>query len=473
MEKNGTAKSLIDTWIESQKKMVDMVAENAQKFTPKPVTETVEKSADQYKNWLDGQMAFFNNSAEKVKNTTESTFEKTNHQFTNWMNSQMDAYKRMSDAGNMWNNFSNFGSTGFSNPFAANMPEEWKKGFEAYTSYFSNWNKNIASLQQEMTKNFQGNGNAADAFKGFFSNAANFAKFTEMWLPMWKSIQDKTFTVESFKAAFSPEKLKSYVDNIFQYAPEQVRNMYQNAVNQGSEAFAKFNEMNGNSYQQAMGNWKNMMSAMPSGHETFANLNNSYSQMAQSMQQMFAPAMKMMSPGANKDQMEKWALISDKMAKYNLKQAEMQYMMYVTGAKAMEKTAEMVANKLQKSEGIADMKALYTEYLNLNDKVYVEFFESNEYAAIMAEVNTLNMQLKKEVELQMEKAFAHLPLVPRSEMDELYLTVYELKKEVKNLRRELDKVSTVAAPKAESKVAETKAADTSTTNTAKAKTTKA
>ena len=40
--------------------------------------------------------------------------------------------------------------------------------------------------------------------------------------------------------------------------------------------------------------------------------------------------------------------------------------------------------------------------------------------------------------LQMEKAFANVPLVPRSEMEELYKTIYELKKRVRTLEKEAE-----------------------------------
>jgi hypothetical protein len=46
--------------------------------------------------------------------------------------------------------------------------------------------------------------------------------------------------------------------------------------------------------------------------------------------------------------------------------------------------------------------------------------------------------LKKKIENQMEKAMSNLPLINRSEMDELYLTIQGLKSRITILESQLD-----------------------------------
>ena len=57
------------------------------------------------------------------------------------------------------------------------------------------------------------------------------------------------------------------------------------------------------------------------------------------------------------------------------------------------------------------------------------------------------MKLKKEMELQVEKSFSGLPIATRSELDELYKTIYDLKKQVRQLESmmEMDAESEEAA----------------------------
>lgn len=72
----------------------------------------------------------------------------------------------------------------------------------------------------------------------------------------------------------------------------------------------------------------------------------------------------------------------------------------------------------------------------------------------------------------MEKSLAHLPLINRTEMDELYKTVYELKKQISKLVK-FNKASVVnmvatATKTAESATAATESKTESSKETAKA-----
>jgi polyhydroxyalkanoate synthesis regulator phasin len=56
----------------------------------------------------------------------------------------------------------------------------------------------------------------------------------------------------------------------------------------------------------------------------------------------------------------------------------------------------------------------------------------------MAEVNAIQLKLKKDVEGQVEKMMVGIPVATRSEMDEMYKTIYELKKQVRQLQKMVD-----------------------------------
>src|SRR5690606_1163222 len=87
---------------------------------------------------------------------------------------------------------------------------------------------------------------------------------------------------------------------------------------------------------------------------------------------------------------------------------------------------------------VNNITALYQEWLNIGDKVFVELFESDEYSQLMAEVSAIQMKLRKEYETQIEKSMSGFPIATKSELDELYKTIYDLKKEVRQLVKMLD-----------------------------------
>src|SRR5690606_24301006 len=144
---------------------------------------------------------------------------------------------------------------------------------------------------------------------------------------------------------------------------------------------------------------------------------------------------KMMGPNQQTKLMMEWNDIANRMAIYNIKNAELQYMVYNQGAKVMDNLAESVAKKIENGEEANSIMAIYQEWLNIGDKTFVELFESEEYSKQMAEVNALQLKLRKDIELQMEKFMVGVPVATRSEMDELYKTIYELKKQVRELEK--------------------------------------
>jgi BMFP domain-containing protein YqiC len=130
--------------------------------------------------------------------------------------------------------------------------------------------------------------------------------------------------------------------------------------------------------------------------------------------------------------------LTNHMNVYNLKNTQMQYMMYATGMKAMDEVSENLYTRMRNGEDFNSFSNVYQEWLNTNDKHFVTLFETEEYSKLMSEVSALQLGLKKKIENQMEKAFSNLPLINRSEMDELYLTIQGLKSRISMLENQID-----------------------------------
>ncbi len=158
-----------------------------------------------------------------------------------------------------------------------------------------------------------------------------------------------------------------------------------------------------------------------------------------------------MTPTQDTKTMQEWNQIINQVNVYNLKSAEMQYMVYQQGMKVMESIAETLMHKIENGEDVNSMMKLYQEWLNLSDSRFVELFETDEYSKLMAEVSALQLRIKKAVETQMEKMFVNVPVATRSEMDEVYQTIYDLKKQVRQLQSMLELDTETTAPKATKK----------------------
>ena len=164
------------------------------------------------------------------------------------------------------------------------------------------------------------------------------------------------------------------------------------------------------------------------------------------MNQATAPMMRMLGNSSYTNQANMSNELMNEFNLFIIKNTQVQYATYQAGVDAANEFAENVYTKMQNGEDMSNFMNVYSEWLNTNDKHLTTLFSTAEYSKMQAELNTFGMKLKQNMNAQMEKAMQNLPVVPRSEMDELYKTVYELRKRVNMLEKELDAETEVSMP---------------------------
>ena len=491
---NQNTNNIVDSVVNAQKQAVDNVVENAKKFANgnSLVNETVQKGSEWYKNWLDNQTSFFKTSTEKAESATENVTEnasKMNEFYTNWMNSQANWAKQMWETSQEWfKNTANNASAANSNPMgqwnnmmnnwsnwsntmnqannwntqwnnwmnqaqSAFSMDAWKKNTDNMSSLYNQFTETLNTNFAEMQKNMQ-NGTVQDAYRNMVNVAEGFSRFNQMWAPMWKSIQEKTFNMDMYKQWMNPVMYKEMMDKYFGFMPEGTREYMQQMSTMMQDNMKQFGQFGNNGYMQM----RSMMNSMPfNANEMFGGMMNNYTQWYNMVNDAMSPITKMMTPNQHTKTMMEWQDIANRMMVYNIKNAEMQYMIYNQGAKVMDALAQNVLGKIEKGEDVNSMMALYQEWMNLSDKTFVSLFESDEYSQVMAEVSSLQMRLKKDMEAQAEKFLVGVPVATRSEMDELYKTIYDLKKQVRELEKlAVNNISGNAAEEAAPKAKSTK-----------------
>lgn len=379
---------------------------------------------NQAKQMWEMNTGFFQNAMNNTKNAaTNNPMEMWNNMMTNWNNwmSNMNNTQNWFNGLQNWNNMFNMDS--------------WKKATENWTGIFNQYSEALNSNFAKFQENMQ-NGTTQDVFKNMMNASEGFTKFYEMWMPMWKNIQDKTFNMDVYKEMMNPAAYKEMMDKYFGFIPETARQYMQQATEMFQNNFKQATQGNWNNYQQMRNMFAN---AFPmNSNDVFGNIMNGYNTFYNSMNEAVAPFTKMMTPNAQTKAMMEWQDISNRIAVYNIKNAELQYMMYTQGAKVMDNLAQSIVAKIEKGQEVNSMMALYQEWMNISDKTFVELFESDAYSELMAEVSAMQLKLKKDIEMQMEKFMVGIPVATRSEMDEMYKTIYDLKKQVRQLEKMLD-----------------------------------
>jgi len=489
--------TFMDTMMEAQKNLLNSTVENTKKLANGNmlVNETIEKGSEWYKNWLENQKNIFTQTTEKATETANTVKENAgsmNDFFKNWYNTQMswgknlwetsqnalkDAASKATSSNpmeqmtngynnwmNQWNSmFSNMNTTNnwmnnmqqFTNTNPFNM-DAWKNTTSDMNNIINQWYQMLSNGFSEWQGHLQ-NGTTQDAFRNMLNSSESFTKFYEMWAPMWKSIQDKTFNTDMYKQFMNPAAYQEFMDKFFGFMPEGTRQYMQQMTTMMQDGAKQFgsNGMNG------LNQMRQMMSTMPgmNGNEMFTNMLSTYQNMQTMMQNAVSPIAKMVTPNQYTKNMAEWQDIADRTMVYNIKNAQLQYMMYAQGTKVMDALAESIMHKVEQGEEIKSMLALYQEWMSISDKNFVSLFESDEYSQLMAEVSALQLKLRKDMEGQMEKMLTNIPVATRSEMDEMYKTIYDLKKEVRQLSKmlEIDGDVTPQAAASEETVSETAA----------------
>ena len=146
--------------------------------------------------------------------------------------------------------------------------------------------------------------------------------------------------------------------------------------------------------------------------------------------------MKLVTPGKEKETIEANIQLLDKISEYSVRQSELQYHFYTTTQKAFETTAKTTYEKFSTTTNATETLAFndfYNEWLKINETLYTDLFNSNEFSKIKGDVISLGMDIKKHFEKQFETMFNVYPVAFRSEVDELTKTIHDLRKQVKNL----------------------------------------
>src|SRR5690606_14165409 len=99
--------------------------------------------------------------------------------WNNWMNN-MNQAAQWNDMMSKWQAM---------NPFNAGV---WKKANENWTGVFNQYYEMLNNSCSTLQKNLE-DSNTQDAYRNMVNVSEAFTRFAEMWMPFWKSIQEKTF----------------------------------------------------------------------------------------------------------------------------------------------------------------------------------------------------------------------------------------------------------------------------------------
>lgn len=431
-----TTNPVIDTLVESQTQFVNNWMESAKKMQAAFTSGNIASEGQSlYKEYFDKQTNLFKNfqqNSAEMFNTQENNPQEF---FKNWFNQQAKFAKQMADFNQSINSsFQNFGKP------AQDYMANFSQANNAFTNIYNAWMSTLNSTFDTMSRQMNGNLNK-DVFSNFMQGNQVFTKMIEVFQPMMDAMQKGQFNMDSFKNYFTTEQLNNLTKQMFGgvYDQAAIKEVYDNGIKQLHSFFASQNNLSKEYYSQM----QNIANNFPHlfGNSSISNMRDLYGHMSNVFGKTFEPLLKVVNPGKEKEQVEEMIALMDRIAEYTIKQAEMHSFLQNTTKNSVEKVAEKFVEKYGKMNNVSEVptaQELFSEWVKVNEQLFTELFASEEFSKVKAEALNLSLDVKKQFEKQFENNFGHFPVVFKSEVEDLSKTVYELKKQVKELQAKLN-----------------------------------
>lgn len=445
----NNTKELFETVMETQQKAMNSFVETANKFQEAMKSDNpLEKSSEVYKNWWENQMAMFNTISTEYKpeNKMNQSFDKTEDFFKNMYAAQMDAFKKATDFNlGLYNSMSSFGKS------ANETSQNFMNLNSTWNTLFESWNKTLNTTMQSLNTMMPG-----QMHKELFQNAMNtnalYFKLQEFYKPFFQAFQTKDFSFDGFKNLFDPTHYKKVTEELFAnfFPTSNLNSMLDNNVKMVQDFFTNNQNLN-KDFQEY---WKLFTDKFPhlvSGDfvkftDTFKGVNNN-------LTDTFSPLMKLVAPSKEKENVELAMANFDKAASFQMKLNLLQNHLYKTGQKVSNEMFSLMTEKVKDVNFTTSFQPFFNEWVNINEKHYTELFSTDEFSKLKAELTTLSLEIKKNLEKQFENRVESLPIVVKSEMDELYKTIHDLKKTIKTLENKVTSAETTTTKTTTKKVA--------------------
>jgi class III poly(R)-hydroxyalkanoic acid synthase PhaE subunit len=431
-----TANPIIDSIVETQTNFINNWVESAKKVQSAFSNGNIAGEGQSiYKEFLDKQMNILNSMKDSTANLFDANKGSNDPQefFKSWFNQQAGYAKQMADFNqSIYSSVSNFGKP------AQDYLSNFGQSNTAFTNIYNSWINTLNTSYDTLSKNMSGTFNK-DVFTNFFQGNQINAKMQEFFQPMSEAIQKGQFNFEAFKNYFTADSYQNLTKQIFGslYNGAPIKEVYDNGIKQIQGFFTGQQNLSKEYYAQI----QNVQKEFPqlfSGN--FDKVKELYSQVNDVFGKTFEPLLKVASPGKEKEAVEATITLLDKLATYSIKQAELQSALQATTQKSLEKVAKQFTDKYSDLNSVKQLPSaqdLYNEWIKVNEQLFTELFASEDFSKIKGEALNLSMDVKKQFQSQFENAFENFPLVFKSEVEELHKTIYDLKKQVKELQSKL------------------------------------
>ena len=359
----------------------------------------------------------------------------------------MDYFKNMPTAAQMMDYWKNFAD-------AAKMMETWKEFAEKnpFMEYWKGFTENMPNMGeywqnfQKMLPNmseywktfpsmFPGMNNYWDSFAKMMPNPEKFAELAPFKVPgfeaftkvydMWKNFGDPNAMVQDFQQKFN-DIMADVLKSLF---PENVQAFLAKPT--------EFMNMMVDYYKQFVSPWveidADIMERLAQGDpnayiDFFKQYQDKY---AESVEKYFT----IYGMGLNREANEDYMKAMNTWNKAMISMGELKAVINKTGQESFEQIAEKVQEELKEGVSLTTFRDFYNVWYSVTEAAYEKLLATDEFAKVFDDFSDRYAQYMIAQNKVYERMLAFLPIPTNTDMKSLYRTVYDLRKEVRDLKK--------------------------------------
>ncbi|MGH7451255.1 MAG: poly(R)-hydroxyalkanoic acid synthase subunit PhaE, partial [bacterium] len=324
----------------------------------------------------------------------------------------------------------------FQGETARSEPEATQKAHDLRSEWLSISNSWASSMRDvfDNMMNTLSRGIGRETLANIFSSAETYMKLFEWWMPIYKSLQEKTFDPAAYQSLFDSKQYQEVLDKVFDFiSPGAAKEFYDQAIKY-LETVAPLAPSFTKQFADLAQSGARMYAGMLTGD--FDAALKSYENILDEYKRSLGPMFKLPK---FREHVDLTLNLLRKFPAFMAQYAKYQGLMHTTGRKTMEKVMAQFAQKMKDPAAAPSYDEFFKIWAAANERAYNELFNAEAFTALQNEVHNTGLDMKRDFQQLLELALAPYPVVLRSEMDELYKTVHDLKKRVHDLEKETNR----------------------------------
>jgi len=309
------------------------------------------------------------------------------------------------------------------------------QGFGGFQDLYTSWTTSVLNALQK-------GGNAdiplvKELLGKTLTGSNAYLKLYEMWTLFFKTMQESGAGPDFYKNMSDPAKYKEILDRIFGFDPtsafkitEQASKLFETLAG-SSHGFTK-------TWMDASDKTLKSFPPMMEGHpEEFMKI---FHTLFSAFDSTAGRAFHVPAVGKDREKIKLILRSLDDLSVYLARKTEYEHLMYVTGAGAFEKVIATVADKASRGEEGKRFDEFFDLWIDVNENTFYALFQTEDFSKKQGALLDASVNVRQHFFKLMELYLYDFPIVVRSEMDDLYKTVYDLKRKMRNLEKQLGEV---------------------------------